>query len=220
MQNWIFDIRSRAFLLLCISFLIVTFLVYLKTTEIFDSSVMGFFHTVSGNAILDLFMESVTEIGDVFYLLVFTIVLLILKRTRRIGISLIISLVLVTILTGYIKCGVDRERPELDFLGVDFPLKMSKDTFALFCEGGYLASYPSGHVARAAVFAVILGYSLSQRYPRGSYLLLLFPALMSISRMYVMAHFPMDVIGGAILGVFIAGTLAKKTKLNLLFKNQ
>lgn len=179
---------------------------------------MNFFYTASGNTPIDLFMEYITEIGDVFYLLIFTIVLLFLKRTRRIGISLIISLVLITILTGYIKCGVDRERPDLEFKGVDFPLKMSKDTFALFCEGGYLASYPSGHVARAAVFAVILGYSLSQRYPRGSYLLLLFPVLMSISRMYLMAHFPMDVIGGMILGFFIAGTLAKKTKLDLLFK--
>lgn len=163
-------------------------------------------------------MESVTEIGDVFYLLVFTVVLLILKKTRRIGISLIISLVLITILTGYIKCGVDRERPDLDFVG-NFPLNMSKDTFALFCEGGYLASYPSGHVARAAVFAVILGYSLSRRYPKGSYLLLLYPILMSVSRMYVLAHFPMDVIGGAVLGIFIAGTLAKKTKLYSIFQN-
>jgi len=219
LQNWIFDIRSRSFVLICVTFLVITALVYTKTTEPFDKSVIGFFQGSAGNPGLDLFMESVTEIGDVFYMLVFTIALLILKKTRRIGISLLISLVLITILTGYIKCGIDRERPNLDFEG-NFPLKLSKDTFALFCSGGYYASYPSGHVARATIFALILGYSLSQRYPRGCYLLFLFPILMAISRMYVLEHFPMDVIGGAVLGIFIAGTLSKKTKLYLLFKSQ
>ncbi|KAG2480824.1 MAG: membrane protein of unknown function [Nitrosopumilales archaeon] len=83
----------------------------------------------------------------------------------------------------------------------------------MFCEGGFNASFPSGHTVRAVIFGIILGYVLSDRFPRGCYLLLLYPLLMSISRVYILQHYPMDVIGGAILGIFLAGVLAQKTKL-------
>ena len=213
MQKWIFDIRSRPFVLTVLAFLLVTFLVYFEVTKQFDESVIVYFQSISGNAVLDLLMQSITEAGDVYYMLLFAIALLIIKKTRRIGLSLMILLVLATLLTGYIKCGVDRDRPNLDFEGTPFPIDISEDTFALFCEGSFNASYPSGHAARAAIFGIILGYALSQRFPRGCYLLLLYPLMMSISRMYVIQHYPMDVIGGTILGIMLAGVVAKKTKL-------
>ncbi|MEX0854637.1 MAG: phosphatase PAP2 family protein [Nitrosopumilaceae archaeon] len=213
MQKWIFDIRSRPFVLTVLAFLLVTFLVYFEVTKQFDESVIVYFQSISGNAVLDLLMQSITEVGDVYYMLLFAIALLIIKRTRRIGLSLMILLVLATLLTGYIKCGVDRDRPNLDFVGTPFLIDISEDTFALFCEGSFNASYPSGHAARAAIFGIILGYALSQRFPRGCYLLLLYPLMMSISRMYVIQHYPMDVIGGTILGIMLAGVVAKKTKL-------
>ena len=201
MQKWIFDIRSRPFVLTVLAFLLVTFLVYFEVTKQFDESVIVYFQSISGNAVLDLLMQSITEAGDVYYMLLFAIALLIIKKTRRIGLSLMILLVLATLLTGYIKCGVDRDRPNLDFEGTPFPIEISEDTFALFCEGSFNASFPSGHAARATIFGIILGYALSQRFPRGCYLLLLYPLLMSISRMYVMQHYPMDVIGGTITSI-------------------
>ena len=213
MQKWIFDIRSRSFVLTVLAFLFVTILVYWEVTQEFDEAVSLYFQSIAGNAALDLTMQSISEIGDVYYMLIFAIVLLIIKKTRRIGLALMILLVLATLLTGYIKCGVDRDRPSLDFEGTPFPIELSQDTFALFCEGGSNASYPSGHVARATIFGIILGFALSQRFPRGCYLLLLYPLLMSISRIYVIHHFPMDVIGGTILGIMLAGVIAKKTKL-------
>lgn len=219
MQKWIFDIRSRPFVLTVLAFLLVTFLVYFQVTKQFDESVIVYFQSISGNAVLDLLMQSITEAGDVYYMLLFAIALLIIKKTRRIGLSLMILLVLATLLTGYIKCGVDRDRPNLDFEGTPFPIDLSEDTFALFCEGGFNASYPSGHAARAAIFGIILGYALSQRFPRGCYLLLLYPLMMSISRMYVIQHYPMDVIGGTILGIMLAGVVAKKTKLLKKFES-
>jgi undecaprenyl-diphosphatase len=213
LQKWIFDIRSRSFVLTILAFLFVTILVYWEVTQEFDESVSLYFQSIAGNAALDLAMQSITEIGDVYYMLIFAIVLLIIKKTRRIGLALMILLVLATLLTGYIKCGVDRDRPSLDYEGTPFLIELSQDTFALFCEGSFNASYPSGHAARATIFGIILGVALSQRFPRGCYLLLLYPLLMSISRIYVMQHFPMDVIGGAILGIMLAGVIAKKTKL-------
>jgi len=193
-------------------------LVYFHITESFDQSIISFVADNEGNSSLDTIMQIITESCDSFYMLGFGIVLLLIKKTRRIGITLMILIVLSTILTGYIKCGIDRERPDFEYVGTLFPVEISHDSFALFCEGGANASYPSGHAARAMIIGVILGYTLSERFPRGCYLLFLYPLLVSISRVYVLQHFPMDVIGGSILGVLLAGVLAKRTKLYKIFE--
>jgi len=67
------------------------------------------------------------------------------------------------------------------------------------------------------IFAIILGYALSNRFPRGAYLLFLYPVMISISRLYVLQHFPMDVIGGTVIGIMLAGVMAKRTKLYTIF---
>ena len=177
MQKWFFDLRSRPFVLLVIAFIFVTILVHFEITAQFDESVAKYFQSILGNPGLDLLMQSITEAGDIYYMLGFGIILLIIRKTRRIGITIMILLVIATILTGYIKCGIDRERPDFEYEGAPFPVEISRDTYALFCEGGYYASYPSGHAARSMIVAIILGYVLSERFPRGAYLLFLYPIL-------------------------------------------
>ena len=218
MQSWIFSFRSRSFVLLVVSFLIVTFLVHFGVTNSFDTYVISITKNTVGNPSLDLMMQIVTETGDVFYMFIFGVVLMVLKKTRRIGITLMILIVISTLLTGYIKCGVDRDRPDENYGGTSFPVEISRDTFALFCEGGFTASFPSGHAARSIVFAIVLGYAISERFPRGAYLLFTYPVLVSLSRVYVLQHYPMDVIGGAILGILLTGVLANQTKLYKIFE--
>jgi undecaprenyl-diphosphatase len=203
--------------LLTILFLLLSALVYFGVTESFDQSIILFFSQNVGNPTLDTIMQYVTESGEVLWMLAFGILLLIIPKTRRIGITLMILIVISTLLTGYIKCGVDRDRPDFEYEGSPFPVEISRDTYALFCEGGANASYPSGHAARSMIFGIILGYALSERFPRGAYLLLLYPVMISLSRIYVLQHYPMDVIGGAVIGVMLAGVMAKRTKLYKIF---
>jgi undecaprenyl-diphosphatase len=218
LQSWLFDFRSRSFVLLAILFLFLTLLVYSETTKIFDESIIDFFRDYSGNPVLDMVMQIITESGDVFNMLMFGILILFIPKTRRVGITLMILIVISTLLTGYIKCGVDRDRPEFNYEGVPFPVEISKDTFALFCEGGFNASYPSGHAARSMIFAIVLGFALSNRFPHGAYLMFLYPLLVSVSRIYVLQHYPMDVIGGTVIGIMLAGVLANRTKLYKIFE--
>jgi len=48
--------------------------------------------------------------------------------------------------------------------------------------------------------------------------MLLYPAAVSLSRVYLLEHYPMDVVGGIVISVLVAGALAKKTKLYTIFE--
>ena len=218
MQNILFGIRSRPFFILLTLFVICTLIAVSQSTLESEKQFMTNIQKSAGNPSLDYTVWLLTESGNVFVMLPFSIILLIIRKTRRIGMILLILLVLSTILTGYIKCGVDRDRPFLDWLGSELPFEVEPDSFSLFCEGrSWTAGFPSGHAARSAMFAFVMVYVLSEKFPRGAHLIWLFPILMSFSRIYVLQHYPLDVIGGCILGIFLAGYVSKRLKLDEIF---
>ena len=218
MQNILFGIRSRPFFILLTIFLICTFIAMSELTLESEKQFMTNIQKSAGNPSIDYGVWLLTESGNVFVMLPFSIILLIIRKTRRIGMILLILLVISTILTGYMKCGVDRDRPFLDWLGSELPVEVEPDSFSLFCEGrSWTAGFPSGHAARSTIFAFVMVYVLSEKFPRGAHLIWLYPILMSFSRIYVLQHYPLDVIGGCILGIFLAGYVSKRLKLDELF---
>ena len=218
MQNILFGIRSRPFFILLTIFLVCTFVAMSQSTLESEKQFMIDIQKSAGNPSLDYGVWLLTESGNVFVMLPFSIILLIIRKTRKIGMILLILLVLSSILTGYIKCGVDRDRPFLDWLGSELPFEVEPDSFSLFCEGrSWTAGFPSGHAARSAMFAFVMVYVLSEKFPRGVHLIWLYPILMSFSRIYVLQHYPLDVIGGFVLGVFLAGYVSKRLKLDEIF---
>ncbi len=218
MQNILFGIRSRTFILLAILFLISTLVALSESTFEYEKQFMTNIQKSAGNPSIDYTIWLLTESGNVFVMLPFSIILLIIRKTRRIGMILLILLVVSTILTGYMKCGVDRDRPFLDWLGSEMPFAVEPDSFSLFCEGrSWTAGFPSGHAARSAMFAFVMVYVLSEKFPRGVHLIWLYPVLMSFSRIYILQHYPLDVIGGTILGILLAGYVSKRLKLDEIF---
>ncbi len=70
-------------------------------------------------------------------------------------------------------------------------------------------SMPSGHSATAFALATVL----AKQYPEHKYVFYACASLVAISRVYVHAHWPSDVLAGAALGVWSANHVMKSSRI-------
>jgi undecaprenyl-diphosphatase len=214
LEKWLFDIRSRTFFLLVVAFLILAYLAYAKITATSDNNFENYIQKISGNTSLDLLMQAFSELGWVLYPIFVAIILFIMKRTRRLGLTLLLALLIGTMSAAYMRCYTGYEKPDLQFMGSHLPFKSGADV-GVPCK--IYGTFPAGHTVRATIFAFIVTYALSRRFPRGCYLVWLYPFVVSISRLYLLQEFPTTVIAGVIFGILIADIIAKKLKIELIF---
>ncbi|MDQ5820829.1 MAG: phosphatase PAP2 family protein [Actinomycetota bacterium] len=66
-------------------------------------------------------------------------------------------------------------------------------------------SFPSGHTATSFAAALILARAV----PRRAWLFYALAAAIGFSRIYVGVHYPLDILGGAVLGLLVATALLR-----------
>ncbi len=98
-----------------------------------------------------------------------------------------------TAVTQLLKRGLSRARPDVSIVGFE-PLAANPDRF----------SFPSGHTAAAFAVAAAFAGEPASLGP----LALLLAVGIGLSRMYLGAHYPLDVGAGALLGV-LAGVASR-----------
>jgi undecaprenyl-diphosphatase len=162
-------------------------------------------------------MIALTSMGDVTTLFILGIILTVIRRTRKAGMIFLIALVVIVVLVMYMKPLVGREIPPYTFepaleLPNDFSLE--NDSLAPFAAG---FGYPSGHASRATALAFIIGFAIYQKSKKAAYAFWAFPLIIGITRMYVMQHYPTDIVGGFLFGGLVSVVLANAMRLDQPF---
>ena len=132
----------------------------------------------------------ITNFGGAIFLITLTIVLLVLIKNKKIGISIFSILVIVTILNQLLKAILQRPRPT---------------EYRIVEETGY--SFPSGHSMVSMAFYGYLIY-LIYKYVKNKYIKWISIVLLSIlvcsigiSRIYLGVHYTSDVLGGFLISM-------------------
>ena len=88
-----------------------------------------------------------------------------------------------------LKALFDRERPQFRYTEPEPLLRSAHD-----------GAFPSGHAATSFAGATVLSFA----FPKLAPYLYVLAAAVAFSRVYVGVHYPLDIVGGALLGVVVA----------------
>lgn len=150
-------------------------------------------HTIQGwhQPWLDEVMVFFSALGNGgLFWIALGIVLLLIPRTRKGGLHLLLAMAVTYVLGNlFLKNLIARPRP----CAVDTSV-----TLLIPYPSEY--SFPSGHTSNgfAAATAVFLNFRKS------GILALVVAGIIAFSRMYLFVHYPTDILGGIVLGVFDA----------------
>lgn len=164
----------------------------------FDDKVIRFINDNMRSRFLDKAMKLVSASGNygiVWIAAAFSLIAMGGEK-RRAGLLMIASLMVeASACNLIIKPSVKRVRPN-DAHGLVISIDRPKDY-----------SFPSGHTAAAFAAA----YSLYLSNKRSGILMLYSAAVMGFSRVYLLVHYPMDVVAGAAIGMLSAGFVHRKS---------
>ena len=160
--------------------------------EIMNGDIIGY-EIISKFLISDFvtpIAKFITNFGGAIFLIVLTIVLFIVIKNKKIGVSIFSNLVIVTILNQLLKGILQRPRPT---------------EYRIIEETGY--SFPSGHSMISMAFYGYLIY-LIYKYLKNKYIkwisivvLSLLICTIGISRIYLGVHYTSDVLGGFLISI-------------------
>lgn len=209
--------RSIHFVVLVGVFIAFTVLVASGATFAMDDAVSRYFKTLQGDPSIDAMVIIITNFGDVTTLFAFGIIITIIRRTRKVGMIFLIALVVLVVLVMYIKPVIGRHIPLYGFnVPAGFPegFGIEKDSLAPFAQQ---FSYPSGHASRATALAFIAGYAVYNKSRIAGYAMWAYPVIIGVTRLYVMQHYPTDIVGGIIFGTIVSIVLGNAMKLDQPF---
>ncbi len=148
-------------------------------------------------------MTALTLVGEGWSALLL-LPLLWYARTRSFAGPLAAGVLVQAVLVWAMKAIVGRTRPWIA-LGLPAPIGAPHD-----------CSFPSGHASGSFCLAVFLAFALPAAWPDAPgktravvAIGFLYAALVAASRVYLGAHFPSDVIGGALIGGSIGAVAAR-----------
>jgi undecaprenyl-diphosphatase len=162
-----------------------------------DISLFRFFNGSLCNSVFDFLMPIITDLNKQRLVLVFVALILLwmlIRGSRRTRIAVILLMVTIVfsdqLSSSVIKYWFERPRPCHVLHNVHLLVS---------CGSGH--SFPSSHAVNNFAGALILAFF----FPRIKWWFFGFASIVAFSRVYVGAHYPSDIAGGAVIGLFCAG---------------
>ena len=142
--------------------------------------------------LLDKIMIFITSLGNGGMIwIAATILLLIPKKTRKVGIMSGVALLGSLIINNHIiKNIVQRPRPFVTFTDLQILIPTPSEF-----------SFPSGHTASSFAAAGVFYSNLPKKFGVPAVIL---AGLIGLSRLYVGVHYPTDVIAGIVMGILLS----------------
>ena len=158
----------------------------------FDVPILVWIQEHIRSGLLTPVVNVITHLGDAgIFWIVLTLILLVYRKTRKLGFACAISMVIGLLITNVIlKNWIARPRPYDDFQMIKLIIETQKDY-----------SVPSGHSCNSFACAWVIFRMAKKRWGVPALILAI---LISLSRLYVGVHYPTDVIGGMAIGIFSA----------------
>ena len=195
MKEKIKEITKKNFKWLVLFIALIGFLALAE--DVFNKEIMN--GDVIGYKIISTFLISdfatpiakfITNFGGAIFLITLTVILVILIKNKKIGLSIFSNLIIITVLNQLLKRILQRPRPT---------------EFRIIEETGY--SFPSGHSMVSMAFYGYLIY-LIYKYVENRYVkwisIVLFSILIcsiGVSRIYLGVHYTSDVLGGFLVSI-------------------
>ena len=181
-------LEQRTLIVLLFSFALLMLSLLWTAGEQVDSWLFLFFNLRGYRpAWLDRVMWVLTQLGNGVVVLAGSGVLYLLGW-RRLAVELVLGTLTLWLMVELVKAITDRSRPYVQL----------EDARVIgWRESGL--SFPSGHTSQVFFLASFLMRSL-EFTPFGAFALYAVAALVGLTRMYVGAHYPRDVLAGALLG--------------------
>ena len=156
---------------------------------------------------MDGFWKMITMLGNTgWFWIAVSVLLLIPKKTRAIGIAALIALGIGALITNVtLKNVVARIRPYEVIDGLVLLIERQKDF-----------SFPSGHTCASFAAATVYLKMMPKKY---GIPFMTLAVLIAFSRLYVGVHFPTDVLCGGLIGIFSAWAAMKLQKYGAGRKN-
>ena len=116
-----------------------------------------------------------------------------------------------TISSRLIKSQVQRSRP-CQVMNMD-PVVIER----VSCGSGF--SFPSSHAANHFCMAAFMISLFGKEMRRWKYWWWVWAAMISLAQVYVGIHYPLDILGGAILGIIVGMSMGRYCHQKIIYAN-
>lgn len=209
-------IRSFQFIGILLAFIVLSVLVHFHFLSSMDSFIFNAISVFNPNQSLLYTFVVISSFGEVVNLILVAIILTIIRRTRKMGMILMITIMTLAILVSYMKPIIAQPNPPETQRIPNLPKGFQLESDSLLTEARSF-SYPSNHTAVITSLAYIVGTIVQLKSKKYGQILWILPPMLMLSNLLLGLNHLSDLFGGLLLGLVISIILSNILKLEIPF---